>query len=194
MPSTTRPTSRRPTRSTGQDPVTGETAPTDTTASTDTEVSTKPTGEGGSGSGLLGRGVRLLADLASAVDPRGAVSRTGPRPTTIPVDERAEEDAVVFEAELPGFASDDIAVAAQNGRLILHAEHEAPSEDDGEAAATAPRRERRTGPLTRELDLPPGADPWRIDARYADGLLVVRVPLPAPSSTERVEIPVRQRG
>jgi HSP20 family protein len=143
---------------------------------------------------VLGRGFRLLADLASAVDPRGAVGRVAPRPPTIPVEKRVEGDAVVFEAELPGFAADDIAVAAQNGRLILHAEHEAPLEGRGTSTAPAPRRGRRTGPLTRELNLPPGADPARIDARYADGLLVVRVPLPAPSSTERVEIPVRHRG
>jgi HSP20 family protein len=193
MPTTERSTSTRATRS-GKGPATGEPTPTDATSSAAPTVSTPPTAEGGSSSGVLGRGFRLLADLAGAVDPRGAVGRAAPRPPTIPVEKRVEEHAVVFEAELPGFAADDIALAAQNGRLIIHAEHEAPPEGRGPSTAPEPRRGRRTGPLTRELDLPPHVDPAQIDASYADGLLVVRVPLPAPSSTERVEIPIRHRS
>ncbi len=138
--------------------------------------------------------MRLLAALASAVDPRGAVGRVGPRAPSIPVDERVEGDGWSSRPSFPGFAADDITVAAQNGRLMLRAERAAPPEDREAAPGTSQRRERRTGPWPVSSTSPPARTPARIDARYADGLLVIRVSLPAPSSTERVEIPVRYRG
>ena len=115
-----------------------------------------------------------------------------PRVTTIAVDERVEGDAVVVDAELPGFAPGDITVAAEGGRLLLHAVREAGPgnarpDNDGQR-----RRERRTGTFHRELAVPPDTDPSTITASYADGVLTVRMPLPAPRTpTERVEIAVR---
>ena len=118
-----------------------------------------------------------------------------PRTTTITVDERVEDDAVVVDAELPGLDPGDTTVAAEDGRLLLHAVREAGPENARPDTAGRRRRERRTGTFHRELAVPPDTDPSTITASYADGVLTVRIPLPAPRTpTERVEIPVRYDG
>jgi HSP20 family protein len=134
------------------------------------------------------RGVRAVVAMLGAPVPDSLLGRH-PRPAPITVDERVEDGAVVVEAELPGVGPDAITVAAEDGRLILQADRE-----PGAATGVLRRHERRTGRLARDLALPPHTDPTTITASYADGLLTVRIPLPAPPEpVERVEIPVRHR-
>ncbi|MDD7918818.1 Hsp20/alpha crystallin family protein [Actinomycetospora callitridis] len=172
-----------------------------TTTGTSTETATTATAEGatdtaqptasGGVSGALRRGARAVVGTLSAPVSDSLLGRH-PRMTTIAVDERVEDDAVVVDAELPGFAPGDITVAAEGGQLFLHAVREADSENARPDAESRRRRERRTGIFHRELAVPPDTDPSTITASYAAGVLTVRMPLPTPRTpTERVEIPVR---
>jgi HSP20 family protein len=175
-----------------------------TAAGTSTETATtgpaesatdtaRPAPSGGISSALL-RGARAVVRTLSAPVSDSLLGRH-PRMTTIAVDERVEDDAVVVDAELPGFAPGDITVAAEGGRLLLHAVREAGPGNAGPDNARRRRRERRTGTFHRELAVPPDTDPSTITASYAAGVLTVRMPLPAPRTpTERVEIPVRHDG
>jgi hypothetical protein len=55
------------------------------------------------------------------------------------------------------------------------------------------RRERRHGAFARSMALPPGVDAKRITATATDGVLEVRVPMPAGSSKGRtIEIVPQQ--
>ena len=172
-----------------------------TSAGTARETATLATAESGTDTGApapsggitgaLLRGARAVVDTLSAPVSDGFLGRH-PRMTAIAVDERVEDDAVVVDAELPGFAPGDITVAAEGGRLLLHAVREAAPGNDRSDSAGLRRRERRTGTFHRELAVPPDTDPSTITASYADGVLTVRMPLPvAPRPAERIEIPVR---
>ncbi|PVZ06836.1 Hsp20/alpha crystallin family protein [Actinomycetospora cinnamomea] len=156
-----------------------------TTPEAQSESGTAPPEASGGVTGALLRGVRAVGGAMSAPVTDSLLGRR-PR-ASITVDERVDEDTLVVEAELPGLTPDDIRVAVEGGRLLLRAEREA-------RPGGLRRRERRTGTLSRELALPPHTDPTAITASYADGLLIVRVPLPAPPTpVERVEIPVSHR-
>ena len=101
-----------------------------TAAGTSTETAATATAEGATDtaqpapssgiSSVLLRGARAVVDTLSAPVSDSLLGRH-PRVTTIAVDERVEDDAVVIDAELPGFAPGDITVAAERGRLFLHA-------------------------------------------------------------------------
>jgi HSP20 family protein len=166
----------------------GTSTETATTATAESATDTAPSG--GISSALL-RGARAVVGTLSAPVPDSLLGRH-PRTTTIAVDERVEDDAVVVDAELPGFDPGDITVAAEGGRLLLYAVREAGPENARSDTAGRRRRERRTGTFHRELAVPPDTDPSTITASYTDGVLTVRMPLPAPRThAERVEIPVR---
>lgn len=160
---------------------------TATLATAESATDTGPPAPSGGITGTLLRGARAVVDTLSAPVSDSLLGRR-PRMTAIAVDERVEDDAVVVDAELPGFAPGDITVAVEGGRLLLHAVREnAPPDTTGQR-----RRERRTGTFHRELAVPPDTDPSTITASYAAGVLTVRMPLPAPPApSERVEIPVR---
>ncbi|WP_433038162.1 Hsp20/alpha crystallin family protein [Actinomycetospora sp. CA-053990] len=169
----------------------GTSTKTATTATAESATDTAQPAPSGGITGALLRGARAVVDTLSAPVPDGFLGRH-PRMTAIAVDERVEDDAVVVDAELPGFAPGDITVAAEGGRLLLHAVREAAPGTDRSDTAGLRRRERRTGTFHRELAVPPDTDPSTITASYADGVLTVRMHLPAPRTpTERVEIPVR---
>ncbi|GAA4759999.1 Hsp20/alpha crystallin family protein [Actinomycetospora chibensis] len=169
----------------------GTSTETATTATAESATDTAQPAPSGGMSGALVRGARAVVGTLSAPVSDSLLGRR-PRVSTIAVDERVEDDAVVVDAELPGFAPGDITVAAEGGRLLLHAVRDAGPENARPDTARQRRRERRTGTFHRELAIPPDTDPSTITASYADGVLTVRMPLPAPRTpTERVEIPVR---
>jgi HSP20 family protein len=167
----------------------GTSTETATTATAESATDTAQPAPSGGISGTLLRGARAVVDTLKAPVSDSLLGRH-PRVTMIAVDERVEDDAVVVEADLPGFAPGDITVAAEGGRLFLHAVREAGPENARPDTAGERRRERRTGTFHRELAVPPDTDPSTITASYADGVLTVRMPAPR-TPTERVEIPVR---
>ena len=148
------------------------------TATTATAESATDTAPSGGISSAVRRGARAVVRTLSAPVPDSLLGRH-PSTTMIAVDERVEDDAVVVDAELPGFDPGDITVAAEDGRLLLQAVREAGPENARPDTAGRRRRERRMGTFHRELAVPPDTDPSTITASYADGVLTVRMPLPA---------------
>ena len=98
------------------------------------------------------------------------------------LEEYVEDGTFVIRAELPGIdPGKDVDISIANGILRLRAEREEHSEDkrpDGY------RSEFRYGRLARNIRLPEGVDESQVTARYQDGILEVRVPLPEPAATE----------
>jgi HSP20 family protein len=84
--------------------------------------------------------------------------------SAFPVDLYQDGDTAVIRAELPGFAKDELSVAAADGVLTVAARH--PAKDDQDT-------ERQ---MVREVRLPEFADSTRIEAVYENGVLTVRVP------------------
>jgi HSP20 family protein len=89
---------------------------------------------------------------------------------------------MVIRAELPGFNPDqDVRVEVIDGELVITAQR---SESHKENGHHLHRSEFRYGSFTRSIPIPVGVDESKIAATYKDGVLEVRVALPAESSSE----------
>jgi HSP20 family protein len=99
----------------------------------------------------------------------------------VAVEEFTEGDTLVVKAELPGIDPDkDVEITISGG--ALHTE---------ESGKTFHRRELRYGSFARTLPLPEGVEDSDIAASYKDGILAVRVPMPAEKAKESARtIPV----
>ena len=107
----------------------------------------------------------------------------------IRVDEYRDGDVQVIKAELPGIdPQKDVTITAAGGKLSFKAERRIEKDRDDKGYT---RHEMRYGALSRTLPLPDGVSETDISATYRDGILEVRVPIPAaPETPEPVTVPV----
>jgi HSP20 family protein len=118
---------------------------------------------------------RLLSDLA---DGEG-------REWTPAIDVIRDNGHLVLRANVPGIKPEEIEIKVEDNVLTISGEHEETTE---ETDKTFVRRERRYGAFSRSMPLPEGVDPKKIDAKTADGVLEVTIPLPKEASHEPVTI------
>lgn len=103
-------------------------------------------------------------------------------------DAYVQDGTLVVKAELPGVKPEDIRVTVDNGVLTVEGER-GESKETKEAKYYA--AERFEGSFARGFALPDGVDVNAITATLNDGVLDVRVPLPAAARAEPVQIPVK---
>ncbi|BCT74799.1 hypothetical protein SCMU_06410 [Sinomonas cyclohexanicum] len=107
----------------------------------------------------------------------------------IKVEEVRDGDSLVVRAELPGIDPEkDVDVSISDGSLHISGHREEKTE---EKSKDSYRTEFRYGSFSRTLPLPEGATAESVTASYKDGVLEVRVPIPAtppapPSSKVQV--------
>lgn len=109
----------------------------------------------------------------------------------IRVDELREKDALVIRAELPGIDPDkDVEITVTEGMLHIKAERhgEESTEEKGYV-----RRELHHGTFVRSLLLPEGVTGDDVQATYTDGILEIRVPIPATPEPEVRTIPIAKK-
>ncbi|GLY67789.1 Hsp20/alpha crystallin family protein [Amycolatopsis taiwanensis] len=100
------------------------------------------------------------------------------------IEESMDDGTYVVRAELPGLDPENqIKVTTQEGLLTISAERSSESSESG-------RSEFRYGSFTRTVSLPQGADPSKITAKYADGILEVKVPVREGGAGNPVHIDV----
>ena len=92
----------------------------------------------------------------------------------IRTDIRDEGDKYVMEAELPGFAKEDINLEITDDMLTLSAEHKE-QKDEKDSKGKYIRRERSYGSYKRSFDLS-GINTEAITAEYKNGILNVSLP------------------
>lgn len=95
------------------------------------------------------------------------------------------EDAgkeVVVRAEAPGFEAQDFDVQMRGDRLYIHAEHKEEAKE-GETVASS-----RHGVFERWLNLPTGLDAEKVEARYRNGVLEVRLPKTPEALARKIEV------
>lgn len=83
-----------------------------------------------------------------------------------------EDGDVLVRAELPGVKPDDVDITLSRGVLTISGQRKAEQEQQGQGYYV---RERRYGSFRRSLMLPEGIDESKIDARYENGVLEVRI-------------------
>lgn len=100
----------------------------------------------------------------------------------VAVEEFTEDGTLVVRAEMPGIDPDkDVDITVSDGMLHISAER---TEEEEKKGRHFHRRELRYGSFARSLPVPEGVDEQQISATYKDGMLEVRVPLPAAEAAK----------
>lgn len=103
------------------------------------------------------------------------------------VDIREKKKEYVIRAEVPGVSREDIHLTVDKGVLKLagerHWEHEGKDEKQH-------RRESYYGQFARSFSLPDNADGSKIQAKYRDGVVEIRMPKTADNAAARTEITI----
>jgi HSP20 family protein len=108
------------------------------------------------------------------------------RGTWWPVIDVAESnDAVIVKAELPGMKSDDIEISVVNNVLTISGEKKESTEEKGESYC---HMERRYGSFRRDISVPQGVDPDKVEANYRDGVLIITLPKTEKAKPKRIEV------
>lgn len=113
---------------------------------------------------------------------------TPARPAAMPMDAYRKGDEFVVEFDLPGVDSASIDLTVEKNVLTVHAERRRQDIEGVEMLVG----ERPQGTFSRQLFLGEGLDTERIDARYADGVLVLRIPVAERAKPRRVHISVKE--
>ncbi len=104
--------------------------------------------------------------------------------TWAPVADLSEtDDAYIAEVELPGVRKDDISIELTGQELTITGQYPGAG---GEGRALI--RGRRSGQFEYRVTLPGQADPDKITASLADGVLTVTVPKAEADKPRRIEI------
>lgn len=118
------------------------------------------------------------------------------RPRTVPVasavsvgapmDAVRTEDALELRFDLPGVRPESVDLSVEQHVLTLTAERS----DDVPGEAKVLVRERRHGWVKRQLRLSSSLDTSRVEARYDNGVLTVRIPVAEAAQPHKVTIEV----
>jgi HSP20 family protein len=90
-----------------------------------------------------------------------------------PTDVSEDENALQITMELPGVDPDDVRLSLENNVLTIRGEKRQQFDEDNERVH---RFERVYGVFERTFVLPNTVDPERIEARFENGVLIVRIP------------------
>jgi HSP20 family protein len=110
----------------------------------------------------------------------------------IPAMDLVEEgDDFVLRADLPGVSEDQVSVELEDNVLTISGERKSELQERKEGYY---RLERAAGRFSRSLTMPAGVDPQRIDAKFDNGVLTVRIPKPQERKPRRVAINVGEKA
>jgi len=111
---------------------------------------------------------RALSDVWSNVE-NGDTGSAG-----FPVDIREADDKLIVQADLPGFAKDQIDINIEQGVLTIEANRS--SEKTEQRKGEMHVHERRYHHLVRRFSLPNAYNADEVDAKLADGVLTLTLP------------------
>lgn len=94
---------------------------------------------------------------------------------------------LVVKAEVPGIQKEDVKVTLEGGDLVIQGERK---EEHEVKEGDYYRMERSYGSFYRRVTLPSGIQPESIKATFKDGVLEVRVPVPAEPAPEASQIKI----
>lgn len=102
-----------------------------------------------------------------------------------------EEDKLFrIGVELPGVDAKDIDVSIADNTLTIKAQK---NNEREEQARSYYLREREFGSFVRSIEIPAGVEPDRIDAEFANGVLIMELPKTPEAARTHRKIPVRGR-
>jgi len=116
----------------------------------------------------------------------GATDGAAQRPLWLPAAEgRMEDGTYVIQLALPGVDPKDVKVSLMDNVLTVKGERKA---DHDTADKDYFVREVAYGAFQRNFALPEGVDAAQVEAKYAKGMLEVRVPAPQAATARTIEV------
>ena len=117
----------------------------------------------------------------------GATDEVAQRaPTWLPAAEgRIDGGAYVIQLAMPGVDPKDVQVSWMNNVLTVKGERKADHDTTGKDYFV---RELAYGEFQRTFELPEGVDVARVEAKYANGMLEVKVPAPHVARPKMIEV------
>jgi HSP20 family protein len=101
------------------------------------------------------------------------------------VDVVEEADTYVFSVDLPGVPKENVEITFEDNILTVSGSRDRREEsNDGQYR----RIERRYGKFTRSFALPSQVDTAKVDAKFQDGVLVIRVPKAETAKARKIQI------
>lgn len=104
-----------------------------------------------------------------------------------PMNVTQDDDAFYLRAEVPGMKPTAISISALRNRVSISGQREIPLEHE---RVSYHRKERAEGSFNRTVTLPAEIDAEAVEARYADGILTLK--LPKAEQTKPRQITVRE--
>ena len=98
---------------------------------------------------------------------------------------RIEDGTYVIQLALPGVDPRDVAVSLMDNVLTVKGERRAEPDTTGKDYFV---REVVYGAFQRSFELPEGVDAAQVEAKYANGMLEVRVPAPRAAMPRMIEV------
>ncbi|GBD02705.1 Spore protein SP21 [bacterium HR18] len=95
------------------------------------------------------------------------------------------EDAYLIHLDLPGMNKEELSITYQDGTLAVSGERKTETKEE---KANFVRLERSYGRFYRSFTLPKAVDDKRIEAKYENGVLTIRLPKAEASKARRIEI------
>jgi HSP20 family protein len=90
-----------------------------------------------------------------------------------PMNVTQDDDAFYLRAEVPGMKPAEMSISALRNRVSISGQRQIPLEHE---RVSYHRKERAEGSFNRTLTLPTEIDAERVEARYAEGILTLRLP------------------
>ncbi|MGH2619443.1 MAG: Hsp20/alpha crystallin family protein [Anaerolineales bacterium] len=101
----------------------------------------------------------------------------------LPIEVRADDEAYLITAEVPGMAAEDLQVEVLEDLVTLRGEYK----QDGAGEALINELDR-SGGFYRRIRLPEAIDAGAVEAKVENGLLTVRVPKAEEARPKRIEV------
>jgi HSP20 family protein len=102
-----------------------------------------------------------------------------------PAEGRVEDGTYVIQLALPGVDSKDVGVSVMDNVLTIKGERKPDHDTAGKDYFV---REVAYGTFQRDFALPEGVDTAQVEAKYANGMLEVRVPAPRAATPRMIEV------
>lgn len=102
----------------------------------------------------------------------------------IKLDVKEDEKAYQVSAEIPGVKKEDIHVDVEGSHVSLRAEVK--EEKERREGETVVYRERSYGAVSRAFDLPQDVDADKVQARYENGVLNLKLPKKGGAAARRI--------
>ncbi|MGH8314706.1 MAG: Hsp20/alpha crystallin family protein [Steroidobacterales bacterium] len=123
---------------------------------------------------------RLFGSSAARADDSAAPSDWLP-----PVDIKEEPSGFVIHADVPGVDPKEIEVTLEQGVLTIRGQRKTETREENDGLR---RVERVSGQFFRRFSLPDAAAQDGVEAKYANGVLEVRIPKQPQAEPRRIKV------